>query len=594
MGIPFELKFLSHNTETHCVNFTESWIEAITDSNRFVYQVEELKDLRVLFKTTEAAKNLRLFIEFMDVLPTSCFNVGEENFYYPSNEERYLYLNEKSNLNVHNEVFSELLPGKYKVGVDSEVKIYFCILEVIPSRLDSNQLNLMREEIEETLLGLSQQFTKKNHELIEFDRSLEIDIFNKYQAFMQRSEKVVNELWRLQKNPNYNLKKTYKVSFSGMNRKVDLESIKYSQTKAFSKNQLKSYQVELTYDLETNRALKTILFKLIKQLRIVIRFINRDNSILQKEINEAIFYNRSTSIRMMEEKLTQQKENFTNLNKMMQLMIAIYNSVWLSGLSEMKSLNVISLSRSTKYYNTFQLFKEINSNKSVNENPMENYIYYWKETSKLYEIWGFLKIIRILNAEFSFDNISGWVFDDDTYPLPFLDSNTQIKMSRKDGLEIVVYYDGSIVKSSSETNLNNPIYTFERNNRPDVRMDIYMNGYYKGTLIADLKYRALNKLGTLESYRSHNERHYGYKVYKQLVNYTRILSFYLNAAERNSGPDSSVKRVYAFYPVKESIGERLIRDVDSNIVRASLSPGNPSERVSYEISELINSICNLN
>lgn len=150
------------------------------------------------------------------------------------------------------------------------------------------------------------------------------------------------------------------------------------------------------------------------------------------------------------------------------------------------------------------MYQQLNKDKLFDVNPFEYYIYYWKETSKLYEIWGFLKILLMLkeNEVLNLKEVTGWIFDSpDNSKYPFLAPNTKITLDSSEGLKLVIFYDSFIPKPDQELHsVDNPLISVENSNRPDFRLDIYYKGLFKGSILADFKYRNLGKLGNADVY----------------------------------------------------------------------------------------------
>ena len=156
-------------------------------------------------------------------------------------------------------------------------------------------------------------------------------------------------------------------------------------------------------------------------------------------------------------------------------------------------------------------------------------------------------------------------------------------------MKLVVIYDSIIIKHDGKSDtLENPLVSIENSNRPDFRIDIYHQGVFKGSILADFKYRSLGKLGNPYVYIQNRETDYGFKVYSQLIDYTYTKSFYMNRKEkRRRNADFAVKRVLGIYPKYSENSISFIRDAVTNIVRCSLSPGVEFKEIEEEIIGII-------
>ena len=54
-----------------------------------------------------------------------------------------------------------------------------------------------------------------------------------------------------------------------------------------------------------------------------------------------------------------------------------------------------------------------------------------------------------------------------------------------------MYYDAVVSERSIDTSMENPVFTRGMHRRPDGRLDIYVNGEYRKSIVFDCKYRRL-------------------------------------------------------------------------------------------------------
>lgn len=165
MDIPFKLTFYLNDSEGKEFNkFAKTLEEALQNIEDYCFSCKELQDIRVKFESNYT--DIDLWIETMDMLPLKSFLDSEVELqrFLPSQETRGLYLNNKSKYNVRQLDYSYLLPGVYRIIVTiGNTDKYFAFLKVEPLRIDKEQLDLMREEVESILNGLAKEIaTKRN------------------------------------------------------------------------------------------------------------------------------------------------------------------------------------------------------------------------------------------------------------------------------------------------------------------------------------------------------------------------------------------------------------------------------------------------
>ncbi|HDF0902494.1 TPA: hypothetical protein PEC92_002722, partial [Staphylococcus aureus] len=123
----------------------------------------------------------------------------------------------------------------------------------------------------------------------------------------------------------------------------------------------------------------------------------------------------------------------------------------------------------------------------------------WKKTDELYEIWCYINIIEIIRSS-GFMPVKGWVFNGDIQN--DLDEGTYVTMKKAE-TTLNIHYNTLLKYKSSETNLVNPLYTGNKKNKPDIRIDIFVGGIYLKSIPIEAKYRKLKnitgeKMGSLK------------------------------------------------------------------------------------------------
>ncbi|GIN89465.1 hypothetical protein J22TS1_05160 [Siminovitchia terrae] len=590
MDIPFKLTFyLNDSSGDEFARFSTSLDEVLENVEDYCYSCNELQDLRVRFESKQSGAEL--WIEIMDMLPEKSFKEYEieQDHFLPSEDIRGIYLNINSKYNENKLDYSFLLPGIYRIVVTiNKSDKYYSFLKVNPLRINEEQLKIMREEVENILNGLAKEVTTKRSIKTSINEFNNNDLLQKYHLLISQSEMLVNNIKLILKEPRYKIVKRYIVKSVDRPTRNDLKTTQLRQSKYNRNNKIPSYIYEIDYNLSVNCNLKKMLEEILKSSLLIDKYINVNIKLLKKEVSvQTKFKSPIDDIERRIKILTQHSSKLKQLKAT--LTFALENK-WIKNI-DVHLKNQDKLPRVPFYRTIYSLYLQLNKGNKFEVNPFEYYIYYWKETSKLYEIWGFLKLLLMLkdNKDLDLSETSGWIFDStDNSRYPLLAPNTKITLNNSEGLKLVLWYDSIISKDDETTTTDNPLITVANSNRPDFRLDIYYQGLFKGSILADFKYRPLGKLGNPVIYSHNRYSDQGHKVYSQLVDYTYTKTFYLNKNEKSLYADFSTLRVFGIFPRKDNEPTSFITDNMTNIIRCSLSPGVEFNKIEDEFLQIIN------
>lgn len=593
MDIPFELIFIEIKNNmpkrTKVRSFSESLKDLMESIDDYCVEVKELIDLNLIFSSKNA--NAKLKIEIFDMLPETEFKEGEENYFLPSLDERTIYCNSPKNKDIQ---FATLIPGNYIVEIDVENVQYYSVLKIVPKNVSENQLELMKNEIEMTLEGFSKDFSfRKNKRNLNENT----DILSKINFLLSHSQNLINSLMQINSQKKYLIAKDYKYYLESPGNNIDLLTMRKNNVINKSPKVL-SFKRKIEYDIPVNRGLIYILKEILQNINLFLKYAKKRMRVLDEELKLAEKYKNNKIF------LNKEKISFNNiveeLNRIRNNINLLLNSVEFKFLKEDRtSINL--LNRYSFYRNIYIFY--ISMNKDNLNNRLDGFSSYssiYKESSKLYEVWAFIKIIELLkNSKYEFEKIRGWIFESSEKQYPVLRQGETIIFQNNDDLKIIIKYDEFIpyanVKISEQTLDENtdPLITTESNNRPDFRIDIYKKNKFKGTIIGDFKYRPLENIGNLNTYIGNKNSQAGYKVYRQLINYSHVLSYYLNSISRKKDPRNAVERVFCFYPVVQT-KTTFKMDEGTRIIRYSLSPDeqnkNELENIREEIENIIDEL----
>lgn len=594
MDIPFKLTFFSNDSEgEEFKGFADSLELALDNIEDFSFSCKELQDLRVKFESN--VENIDLWIEIMDMLPLESFKGLEEEIerFLPSAEIRGIYLNNKSIYNTNRLDYSYLLPGLYRIIVRKDnTDKYFGFLKVDSLRINEEQLSVMRNEVEDILSGLAKEVATKRNlsgNNVDYDNN---DLLQKYHFIVAQADKLITNLNLIINQPRYKIEKIYISKPIGMAVKSDMKTTKLRQSKSRQIHKVPSLNYEINYNISVNQNLKKMIERILKDTIKVEKYVDKNIGLLEEELKIQTKF--KSPVDDIERKISILSGHRMKISQLKANLTFTLKQSWIEKLSSNMN-NQDKLPRIPYYKSIYSFYQQLKRTGIFEVNPLQYYIYSWKETSKLYEIWGFLRILLMLkdNTTLNINETSGWIFDNESEKIyPLLTPNTKIILSNLDGLKLIVRYDSFISKPDDNSHsIENPLITVENSNRPDLRLDIYYNDIFKGSILADFKYRSLGKLGNPYVYINNRYFDQGHKVYSQLMEYTYARTFYLNSDSKPKRyTDFAVERVFGIFPRYTSDPVSFIRDTVTNIIRCSLSPGVTYDKIENEFIEIIEDI----
>lgn len=110
----------------------------------------------------------------------------------------------------------------------------------------------------------------------------------------------------------------------------------------------------------------------------------------------------------------------------------------------------------------------------------------YKNTSLLYELWGYVKIINVLIAR-GYAPQSGWIFEKESIEntIPFLEEGKSVKLFNEDtGVTLRIVYNDSVKDTNELIKMDNKFHR----NKPDILMYVYKNNQFIGLIVFDTKY----------------------------------------------------------------------------------------------------------
>ncbi|HEY2494853.1 MAG TPA: DUF2357 domain-containing protein [Paenibacillus sp.] len=537
------------------------------------FELMENKLLSILFQAND--KNARLYMYGLESLSDEKLEIDENGDVYlkPSVTPIALYAKD----------YYPLIPGTYLAKVITGGSIYYLPFNVRPKQVTKDQLELMKRDLEYTLRGLAIDFVKNVYSAADNqNKALPPQLLRQFMTIKRHFPSVMAALTDIYKKANYRIKKEYRWTRENRARRIDHVTVRTIQTKSFHEGQLRTPFNTVDYDLPENRWVKFIIRNVLVLLEqfgdSLIFYQNR--VIHELEELQRFQYQESTRREIVEKKrvslLLEDYWQFVHRIKSGFLMVV--HAPWYQEITNKTFTHIPhNLLSDSRYRALFQLHRDLK------EEEIEVYIdptvsYQWKRTDKLYEMWGFIQILKLLN-KLGFQPKSGWLYDslveEKSLLIPYLPSGEQIVMLKGD-LRIHYVYDGVLPITASGTGIERAPLYMGKNNRPDARIDYYKQEVYVGSLIIDFKYRPVSNFWQNTNYSLMSRP----KEMEQLIAYKRDSnSKYLYGEEegrrfREMYSPRPVREVWALYAeAKDRLQKHLFLSEDS----IHIFPMNPGQ-----------------
>ncbi len=446
-----------------------------------------------------------------------------------------------------------LPPGYYSIKILHDSHYYFTYFKIIPKDLSIPEWEKMRSEVEKMVSGLANDFVSK-HKYDEGSResnSSNYYLNSKVEYFLTISNQTRMVIEKLRSEAKYKVSIKYKWENIGKVKTIDIQSIRKMAERPDKTDYIYSPNHYLEYDVPENRWMKYIIHYFSKFCRTSVKYYKSIKTELTKNYQrEKIYFSKREyssidrssndfTINRYESSLKEVDKKISQLALLHSYFEEVLNDDLLKNVNSKRTKFIPkSLVLSPKYNILYRIFSKLNRKQGYTLD--HNYNFYWKQTAKLYEIWGYIKIISLLKKG-NYVPISGWIFDQvkSSDILPFLDDGTCVVM-KNDSLLLKVIYNEEIPYGSSPVASSIPVTTSSNRRKPDIRIDIYASECnFIGTIIVDTKYM---KLRTIVKDHNHS------KIVEQLSSYKNdINSKSLAIPENFKTSFSCVQAVFGMY-----------------------------------------------
>lgn len=451
--------------------------------------VEENDDIELLFDSADSGA--RLYLEALDMLPRNNremeYDAEGRRYRRPAEEPFVLY---QANCGV-----DALCVNRFEISVFCEHTWYYGSLQVLPKPMNIEEWNQMKEELEKEMVGLSQDLLRRSIGLErQRVRELPPEILHDFIVMKSSAQSVFAALTDIAKNPRCEIATQYKRVGNSRICRLDEKSMRRYATRAGSEATYEVPEKVTKYDIQDNRLLKRMVLDYEKRL-------NRFLELLEEEYGAKV---------LQQNQLGKSVTEFYQLaQKLKKMTLLLRTKDWYLEVGDvMQPYIPHSFIMDTRYNILYQMWLRGKQERFPMEFPGQP-SYAWRQSSYLYEIWCYVKIVHLLAEEFELEEES-WncLFSERTW-LPFLHEGSAIGLYN-DEVSLKLVYDRPLSSSSQDTNLKEPLYIAKtqeyskQHNRPDILIHVYdrKKEWYIGAIVLECKYRKLNSFWNESNERS--------------------------------------------------------------------------------------------
>lgn len=581
-------------TDREIIDFVRDELSLYKMSEEDIPEVIENKRLELEFICED--ETARLYMDGLDTIPMRYLDIDEHDEAYlsPASTPLYLYNNQKYAPSADN--YYPLIPGYYRIKVVVDDRSYYSWLKVQPKQISEEQWKSMRNNVEDTLHGLAQDLIRKNASIgINESLPIPLNILGRLYVIKKDYWKWMNSLKAIEKDPRLRIQKEYNLLPEAKAGIIDQRSIRYRSRHPESRDFVYTPKHTQNFNLPENQWIKKIVRYIAKETNILLEYLEKYKAKVEQEVKrEKRFHDdEHIQVRLKTNVLDELTEYERFTRQVRNECFLILKTNWME---EVQSTNTIIIPHvlhlDERYRQLYKLYRMLKTEEfSISLDT--NYDYYWKRTDLLYEIWGFLQLIDGLQHEsVGFEVVKGWIFDMDpntkTIHIPFLEGGTAIEF-KKENIKLCLVYDEFIPFKKEATTLDKPIFTNGSHNRPDVRMDIYYEEEYIGTIVIDLKYRPLRYIWDNSSLQAVKQT----DTMRQLISYRENMNssfLYRNKIPNQWHRFRTVHEVWAVYP-KHEANAQVKSPMDNYQIRLmELTPLEGKETFHQGISEAIEKV----
>lgn len=560
-NLPFNVIFNVGNNggvESSSVDFFTDSEEEDIDTN---VSIKEYSYVEVILKAPKDS-TARLYVDGFDMLMKARGN--DEVPTIGANQPFKMYAIQDG------DTYFPLVPGRCQIAVYMDGRVYYSYINVEPKRLQQDDLDKLRAEIEAISNGLAKEVATTNvHTILAKDKNIVPLNLDRYSALKSSFNQLRYYLTDIASNPLTTVKKEYQLLSEHKIHNMDAKSSSWLLSEQGQKHRLRSGNRTmlcpvpvLDHNILPNQWVKHMINDFIQML-------HNTNT----ELSETIPYYRETirKMRFYNEVETKIKRYQYTLDKLIEIQAnSIFYINYFKSLLQNKTFSTISelrkreipmiLTRERRYNYVYRLYRSLITEANLQKDA--KIVLKWKTTDRLYEYWCFIKLIEVLKE-------MGYTPLDDLVKISYvlgtiniIDDETRIQMKKNDNEYLIVHFNAKIPKARSDAIKEGiGVWSRTKHNKPDMRIDIYKSGTYTHSIVIDAKYKDPRGVWDKKKASSYDRP----SVMEQLNDYKIGII-------RVDRDELAVKQVFVFCPENIKDNSLYDEDKDYNITMATLRP----------------------
>lgn len=547
-------------------------------SENSVIEVFERENLGVSFASNR--EDAYLYIDGLDGCDSLKLHLDEEGIpcLMPGTKRFPLYSDANEDY--------PLIPGDYLIIVKCKGDVFNSLeatLRVRPNNITEDELNVMRNELNEMVQGLAYDQARMNYGLRLYGESglLPPLVLAEFVILNHIVKELGATLEDLTRRPDQSLERQYREVKANVKSKQDAKSYRWllsvpgQRANSAAKSMVQPEVIlgiidHLTFDTPENRMVLGFLHYVSSQLEFVLKAIRGTITEEQRAIESRtpyVFLQKSTSneVRALKAKIVHLESMERKMQKGIFSVRKCMDYPVFKGLKPVGSSNHYSLKieRDWRYKKVFAWWKQLRAQDF--QIPLyHNFKVQWKRTDVLYEYWCYIKTILALE-QVGYTPVSGWIYDESYQPnmefvFPVLQDDTLVEMVKGSTRLSVLFNEKMPRAKRGALNTNRILYMEGTNYKPDIRIDVFANEGYTGSIIVDAKYRKRLNIWNNDRVEEENRP----KNMNTLQNYANSLKYIGDPA----GVSKAI-RVIALHP---SQGPEVEDIEDTNVSLIQLRP----------------------
>ncbi|UFJ40744.1 DUF2357 domain-containing protein [Brevibacillus humidisoli] len=534
----------------------------------------------------------RLYMYGLDTVEGKMVEEDEnfEAYLSPSSEELSLFTHDSY----------PLIPGVYQIRVHVGEQIYYAPFVIHAKGITNEQLTIMRQELEETIRGLALDLIRKRFaQGMRLQNMIPPELLYQFMVLKKHYEPVMAALNDLYTRINFRNRKEYKLDREDRAGETDDVTIRHMMRYPGKPGYRMVPYRRMDYDLPENRWVKQMIRDLIVRINEFEQSIEHYRSFVAEEISGlqpfAAYQDSTRNTIQEKQKVLELLDDFEEFVRKVRASLNLMTTAhWYEEIADQGYASHVShvLISDSRYRALYQMYRDFRQEElTVDFDPYMSY--QWKRSDILYEMWGFTTLLKLLIRELGFTPTGGWLFSQgftgDKWLIPHLPEDAQVRLQSGD-LSLTVTYNSVIPLTSDETDFErNPLYMTDTHNRPDTRINFYLDGIYAGTLLIDYKYRPRNNFWDQIKVRTI----YRSREMNQLIAYgsnSRSKFIYGDQSGSDYFGIVPVYEAWAIYPVKDEMKSENQKLDDFSLRFITMSPGLDNTHVVEALRDAIEGI----